>query len=38
VATVRTAAARLVRDRFLLQDDADRLIAQADASDILKSK
>ena len=38
VATVRTAAARLVHDRFLLQDDADRLIAQAEASDVLKSK
>jgi hypothetical protein len=38
VATVRTAAARLVRDRFLLQDDADRLIAQAEASDVLKAK
>ncbi len=38
VATVRTAAARLVRDRFLLQDDADRLIAQADSSDVLKAK
>jgi hypothetical protein len=27
-----------VRDRFLLQDDADRLIAQADSSDVLKAK
>jgi len=36
VATVRTAAARLVRDRFLLQEDADRLIGQAEASDVLK--
>jgi hypothetical protein len=38
VATVKTAAARMVRDRFLLQDDADRLIAQADSSDVLKAK
>jgi hypothetical protein len=38
VTTVRTAAARLVRDRFLLQEDADRLIAQAESSDVLKSK
>ena len=38
VATVRTAAARMVRDRFLLQEDADRLIAQAEASDVLKGK
>ena len=38
VATVRTAAARMVRDRFLLQDDADRLIAQAEASDVLRAK
>jgi hypothetical protein len=38
VAQVRTAAARLVRERFLLQEDADRLIAEAVASDVLKSK
>ena len=38
VATVRTAAARLVHDRFLLQEDAERLIAQAESSDVLKSK
>ena len=38
VAIVQTAAARMVRDRFLLQDDADRLIAQADSSDVLKAK
>jgi hypothetical protein len=38
VTTVRTAAAKLVRDRFLLQEDADRLIAQAESSDVLKSK
>jgi len=36
VAAVRNAAARQVRDRFLLQDDADRLIAEAQASDVLK--
>jgi hypothetical protein len=35
---VRTAAARLVRERFLLQEDADRLIAEAVASEVLKSK
>jgi hypothetical protein len=38
VAVVRAAAGRLVRDRFLLQEDADRLIAEAAASDVLKSK
>ena len=36
VAAVRAAAERLVRGRYLLQDDADRLIAQADASAVLK--
>ncbi len=36
VATVRSAAARLVRDRFLLPEDADRLIAEADRSNVLK--
>ena len=36
VEVVRRAAARQVRDRFLLQDDADRLIQQAEASDVLK--
>jgi hypothetical protein len=36
VAQVRAAAERLVRGRYLLQDDADRLIAQADASKVLK--
>ena len=36
VATVRRAAARQVRDRFLLQEDADRLIAQAESSDVLR--
>jgi hypothetical protein len=36
VAVVRTAAAKLVRDRFLLQEDADRLIKDADASNVLR--
>jgi len=36
VAVVRSAAARLVRDRFLLQEDADRLVKEAEASDVLK--
>ena len=36
VAQVRAAAERLVRGRYLLKDDADRLIAQAEASKVLK--
>ena len=36
VAHVRAAAERLVRGRYLLKDDADRLIAQAEASTVLK--
>ena len=36
VERVRAAAERLVRGRYLLQDDADRLIAQAEASKVLK--
>ena len=36
VARVKTAAERLVADRFLLQDDADKLIAQAEKSDVLR--
>jgi hypothetical protein len=36
VAAVRAGAARLVRDRFLLREDADRLIAEADRSNVLK--
>ncbi len=36
VAVVKSAVARQVRDRFLLQEDADRLIAQAEASDVLR--
>ena len=36
VAKVRAAAERLVRTRYLLQDDADRLVAEAEASGVLK--
>ena len=36
VTVVGAAAARLVRERFLLPQDADRLIAEADASSVLK--
>ena len=36
VARVRAAAERLVRGRYLLQDDADRLTAEAEASKVLK--
>lgn len=36
VARVREVAERMVRGRYLLQDDADRLIAQAEASKVLK--
>jgi hypothetical protein len=36
VALVRIAAERLVRGRYLLQDDADRLIHQAEASQVLR--
>jgi len=36
VTLVRAAAERLVRGRYLLQDDADRLIAEAEASKVLK--
>lgn len=36
VARVKAAAARLVADRLLLQDDADRLIAQAEQSRVLR--
>jgi hypothetical protein len=38
VAAVRSAAARLVRERFLLRDDAERMIAEADASSVLRGK
>jgi hypothetical protein len=37
VAVVRAAAAKLVHGRFLLQADADRLIAEADASNVLRA-
>jgi hypothetical protein len=36
VEAVRKAAARAVEARFLLQDDADLLVSQADASNVLK--
>jgi hypothetical protein len=36
VAAVRAAAEKAVRERFLLRDDADRLIQQAEASNVLK--
>ena len=36
VELVRAAAGRLVRERFLLQADYDRLVAEADASEVLK--
>jgi hypothetical protein len=36
VARVRAAAARLVAERFLLQEDADRIIGQAEASSVLR--
>jgi len=35
---MRAAAERLVRGRYLRQDDADRLIAQAEASRVLKKE
>ena len=37
VAAVRTAAAKAVSERFLLQEDADALIAQAEASNVLRA-
>jgi hypothetical protein len=36
VAKIRAATARLVRDRFLMPDDAERLVREADASNILR--
>jgi hypothetical protein len=36
VGQVRIAAERLVRGRYLLQDDADRVIAQAEVSKVLR--
>jgi hypothetical protein len=38
VAAVRAATEQAVKERFLLQDDADRLIAEASASDVLSGK
>jgi hypothetical protein len=38
VAVVRAAAEKAVNERFLLRDDADQLIAQASASDVLAGK
>jgi Alpha/beta hydrolase domain len=38
VAAARAAAEKAVNERFLLRDDADRLIAQASASDVLVGK
>jgi hypothetical protein len=37
VAAVKSAATKAVADRFLLQEDADRLIAQAAGSSVLAS-
>ena len=36
VAAVKTAAAKTVKEGFLLQSDADRLIAEATKSNVLK--
>ena len=36
VALVRRAAERAVRDRFLLPEDAARIVREADASDVLR--
>ena len=36
VAQVRAAAERMVRGRYLMQDDADRLITQAETSKVLR--
>ena len=33
---VRAATARLVRDRFLMPDDAERLVREAEASNVLR--
>jgi hypothetical protein len=38
VAAVRAAADKAVNERFLLREDADQLIAQASASDVLAGK
>ena len=36
VARVKAAAAHLVAERYLLQDDADRIVGQADKSSVLR--
>jgi hypothetical protein len=36
VAKVKAAAQALVRQRFLIQEDADRLVREADASAVLR--
>ncbi len=36
VAVVKAAAEKAVKERFLLPDDAKRLVAEAEASDVLK--
>jgi Alpha/beta hydrolase domain len=38
VALVKAAAAKAVADRFLFQEDADKLVAQAAASDVLRAQ
>ncbi len=38
VALVKAAAAKAVADRFLFQEDADKLVAQAAASDVLSAR
>ncbi len=38
VAAVKAAAEKAVAERFLLRDDADRLIAEAEASGVLAEK
>jgi hypothetical protein len=36
VRRVRTAARRLVRERFLLPEDAERIVRDAERSDVLR--
>ena len=36
VAVVKAAAEKAVKERFLLREDADLLVAQAEASDVLR--
>ncbi len=38
VAMVKAATERLVRERFLLQEDAEKLVREATASDVLRGK